>query len=900
VEKASSDKRFWWNYSIEEICKEFETDATKGLSSSEIKKRQQQYGLNILPEPKPPSAFKLFLRQFSSFIVWILIIATILAGTLGEWTDALAIMAIVILNAILGCVQEMSAERSLAALKKLTTPTSKVIREGTLQTVASQELVPGDLIVLEAGDLIPADGRISHSIQLSTQEAALTGESMPIHKTIDLLENIDLPIGDRDNMAFMGTVALTGKGNMLVTATGLHTELGKIAELLSKRHEEQTPLQTHLQQLGRKLVYLCLSIVAIVFVLGMLRGIPFLDVLLTATSLAVAAVPEGLPAIVTIALAVGVRKMAKRKALIRRLPSVETLGCASVICTDKTGTLTKNEMSVRKLWVDKQEIEVSGSGYVPEGTFTRKGQAISPQDDSDLNKLLEIGILCNSANLTHNEEGWQITGDPTEGALIVLAEKGGIKKQEVEKEHPILGEVPFDSERKRMSILRKTEQGSILFVKGAPDIILNLCQTILLEGKKQQLSDLLKKEVSEANHLFASQALRVLALAYRKVEPKGAIDATLEEQLTFAGLVAMMDPPRAEVKQAIQTCKKAGILPIMITGDYKDTAVAIGQELELMPKDTRAINGTELQKMSDEELQKSLRDIRIYSRVSAEHKLRIVRAWKSLREVVAVTGDGVNDAPAVKEANIGIAMGIKGTDVTKEAADMIITDDNFASIVNAVEEGRGIYDNIIKFVNYLLSSNVAELLIIFTAMVIGFKDPNGSSFIPLTPVQLLLLNLITDGFPAIALGLDPIDPKAMQRRPRKSQEPILSLRFSLQILSISILIAMGALASCHFGLRQNAALAQTMTFTSLVVLELVRVQMVRSQYNIGFFSNRWVIGALISSLLIQLIIVYLPPLQKIFGTVSLGIKEWGVIISVAAALAIIGQFINRMFRKKER
>lgn len=894
-----ADKKFWWSFSTEQAYKELDTAPNQGLSSRSAKIRLESYGYNELPEPKPPSLFKLFLSQFSSFIVWVLIIAAIVAGVLGEWVDAIAILVIVILNAFIGFIQEINAAHSIAALKKLATPTCKVIRDGMLQTVLSKEIVPGDLILLEAGDLIPADGRVVQSVQLSTQEASLTGESLPIHKMIAPLAKSELPIGDRKNMAFMGTVVLSGKGHMLVTTTGVSTELGMIASLLSEGREEQTPLQIRLAGLGRRLVFLCLGIVAIVFILGILQGNSFLNTLLIATSLAVAAVPEGLPAIVTIALAIGVRKMAKRKALIRHLPSVETLGCASVICTDKTGTLTKNEMSVKKIWVNQEQIDVTGVGYTPVGDFALKSQILSLTNFPELKRLLETGILCNSANLTHESQDWQITGDPTEGALLVAAEKGGIKKQELETTNPLLGEIPFDSERKRMSVLRKTSDGNILFVKGAPDLILDRCQTVLLRKEKVPLTPLLRQEILDANHNFATGALRVLAMAYREIESDKSIDKSMEENLTFIGLVAMMDPPRVEAKQAIQTCVKAGILPVMITGDHKDTAEAIAKELGLMSEGSLAISGIELQQMSDEDLKKSLRSIRVYARVSAEHKLRIVRMWRSLGEVVAVTGDGVNDAPAIKAADIGIAMGIKGTDVTKEAADMIITDDNFASIVNAVEEGRGIYDNIIKFVNYLLSSNIAELMVIFAGMAIGFKDSAGNPFVSLSAVQLLLLNLVTDGFPAIALGMDPVDPKVMERLPRKSNEPILSFRFSLQLVLVSSVIAAGTLIACHFGLRTNAPLGQTMALTTLVVLELVRVQMVRSQYHIDFFSNRWIIGALVSSLFVQLMVVYFPPLQKVFGTVGLGLKEWGVIAIVTFSVSIGAYVINRVFQKRQ-
>lgn len=894
-----SKENFYWSYSIEEIYREFNTHLIKGLSSAEANRRLQRDGLNELPEGRSISPLTLFFNQFSNFIVWILIVAAAISGFLGEWINSLAIGVIVILNAIIGFIQEFSSARSLAGLKKLSTPTCKVTRDGVLQTIFSKEIVPGDLVLLEAGDLVPADGRIVHSIHLSTQEASLTGESLPIHKGVDPLSNVSLPIGDRSNMAFMGTVVLSGKAHLIVTATGLNTELGKIASLLSQAKEEPTPLQMRLHQLGSRLVLICIFIVAIVFVLGLLRGNSFIEVFLTATSLAVAAVPEGLPAIVTIALAIGVQRMVKRHAIIRRLPSVETLGCASVICTDKTGTLTKNEMSVRKIWIDQQLINVSGVGYEPVGEFTLNDNSIDLEDFPGLKNLLKIGVLCNGANLNYNSKGWDITGDPTEGALIVVGEKGGIKKKELESLNPLLGEILFDSERKRMSMLRNTDEGKMLFVKGAPDIILELSQTILIRGEKVSLSPSIHQEVLKAIHSLSSQALRVLALAYKKIDSDKPIDESIEESLIFVGLVAMIDPPRSEVKQAVHKCMKAGIFPVMITGDYKDTAEAIGKELGFMKEGLIAISGKELQEMGEQELLKSLRKISIYARVSAEDKLRIVRAWKSLGEVVAVTGDGVNDAPAIKEGDIGIAMGIKGTDVAKEAADMIITDDNFVTIVSAVEEGRGIYDNIVKFVNYLLSSNMAELLIIFLGMAIGFKDVAGNPFLPLTPIQLLILNLVTDGFPAIALSLDPVDPKAMEKKPRKSSEGILTGRFSFQLFLISLVIACGALVACYVGLQTSAALAQTMTFTTLVVLELVRVQMVRSQYNMSFFSNRWLIIALISSLFIQLLMIYTPGLQKIVGTVGLNVMDWGVIFGVGVVLFFLSQLINRFFRKKE-
>lgn len=763
----------WWNQSPEEICRNLKTDLHRGLSREEAEKRLQEFGPNQLPEQKRVSPLTLLINQFSSFIVWTLIAAAFIAGFLGEWVDATAIGVIVVLNGLLGFFQEFRADKSLAALRKMATLTSKVIRNGELQTLPSEKIVPGDLVLIEAGDRIPADGRIIQSIELSTQEAALTGESMPIHKIADPLEKPDLSVGDKKNMGFLGTVAVSGKGYMIVTETGLQTELGKIASLLQGGKEEQTPLQIRLEELGHRLVWICLGVVALVFALGFFRGQPLVENLLISISLAVAAIPEGLPAIVTIALSIGVRKMAKRNALVRRLPSVETLGCTSVICTDKTGTLTQNEMMVRSIWVNGSFVDVMGVGYNPEGDFKVKDAKINFQDNPELIMALKIGTLCNSAELHQNpEKGWSIAGDPTEGALLTAAGKAQLFKQDLEQNNPILGEIPFDSERKRMSMARQTPEGPMLFIKGATDIILAHAESILLNGKVEPLTDERKKSILDANASLASQALRVLAVGYRPLPQEVKIDQSMEDKLILVGLIAMMDPPRPEVKKSIETCRNAGITTVMITGDHKETAVAVAKELNLMKEGALAVTGAELEQMDDQHLKDNVRNIAIYARTSAAHKLRIVRAWKSLGEVVAMTGDGVNDAPAIKEADIGVAMGITGTDVTKEASDMVILDDNFASIVNAVEEGRGIYDNIIKFVNYLMSSNIAELLVIFMGMLLGFRDPLGNPFVSLSAIQLLWLNLVTDGFPAIALGLDPVDPTAMNRPPRKSSDSI--------------------------------------------------------------------------------------------------------------------------------
>ena len=703
-------------------------------------------------------------------------------------------------------------------------------------------------------------------------------------------------------MGFLGTVAVSGKGYMIVTETGIQTELGKIASLLQQGNEEQTPLQKSLHELGLRLVWLCLGIVSLVFVFGFLKGTPLVENFLISISLAVAAIPEGLPTIVTIALSIGVHKMAKRNALVRRLPSVETLGCTTVICTDKTGTLTQNEMTVRSIWVNNTYIDVTGIGYSPEGNFEINHLTINPKDIPELLRALKIGILCNSAelHLTHDHlKNWNITGDPTEGALLAVAGKANLFKQDLERENPLISEIPFDSERKRMSIARQTNEGPILFIKGAVDIILAHSETILIDGKIESLTIERKKNIVDANIYLASQALRVLAVGYRPLSQDAKIDHTLEDKVIFVGLIAMMDPPRPEVKKAIEICESAKITTVMITGDHKETAIAVAKELNLLKNDSIILTGAELEQIDDNRLKKCLRKVAIYARASATHKLRIVRAWKSLGEVVAMTGDGVNDAPALKEANIGIAMGITGTDVTKEASDMVIADDNFASIVNAVEEGRGIYDNITKFVSYLASSNIAEIIVVFVGMLIGFTDFAGNPFVPLSAVQILWINLASDGLPAIALGLDPIDPMAMKRSPRKPSDSIISRKKAFHLLLISLIIAIGTLVACYFGMHQSSELAQTMAFTTLVVLELVAVQIIRSPYNISIFSNPLIIAAVALSFLLQLFIVYTPFLQSVFKTVPLSTREWGIILAITILVWISCELINRLFKWKK-
>lgn len=897
--KTNNSIKNWWLQSKEDITRNLKTDSHEGLSESEAQKRLQEYGFNQLIEQPKISVLYLFLYQFSSAIVWILIGAAMIAGVLADWVDTSAIIVIVILNALLGFFQEYKAERSLAALRKMVTHSSKVIRDSKLQTLPSKSIVPGDLVLIEAGDRIPADGRFIQSFGLSTLEAALTGESMPIHKTADSLEAYDLSVADKRNMGFLGTVAASGKGYMIVTETGIQTELGKIASLLQKGSEEQTPLQKRLQQLGLRLVWVCLGVVSLVFGLGYLKGTPLIENLLISISLAVAAIPEGLPAIVTIALSISVHKMAKRNALVRRLPSVETLGCTTVICTDKTGTLTQNEMTVRSIFINNIFVDVTGTGYNPEGNFEVNHIQINPSHIPELFTALKIGVLCNGAELHQSHEHlkiWNISGDPTEGALLTAAGKANLFKHDLEKENPLVSEIPFDSDRKRMSMARHTDKGPVLFIKGATDVILAHAESILLNGKIEPLSAEHKKNIVEANAYLASQALRVLAVGYRPISKNAKIDFSLEDNLILVGLIAMMDPPRPEVKKSIEICENAGISTVMITGDHKETAIAVAKELNLLKKDSMILTGAELEQIDDNHLRECLRKVTIFARTSAPHKLRIVRVWKSLGEVVAMTGDGVNDAPALKEANIGVAMGITGTDVTKEASDMVISDDNFASIVNAIEEGRGIYENITKFVCYLASSNMAEIIVVFIGMLVGFTDFAGNPFVLLSAVQILWINLASDGLPAIALGVDPIGPKVMRHSPRKPSDSIISLNKAFHLLLISIVIALGTLAACYFGIHQSGELAQTMAFTTLVVLELMAVQIIRSQYNTRFFSNPLVHAAITTSFLLQVFIIYTPFLQSVFKTVPLNARDWGIIAAITFAAWILCSLINRLFK----
>jgi len=874
-----------WNLSVQEATAVLNTNLSDGLSDIEVAQRQERHGLNQLEEKKGRSPFGIFLEQFHDLIIWILIGASIVSGFLREWVDALAIIAIVVLNALLGFFQEYRAERSLAALKKLSSPFTKVIRNSQHGVIPSAELVPGDVIESEAGDHVPADCRLAWlTSNFSVQEASLTGESTPVLKTTAALEESDVPLGDRANMAHMGTSVASGKAKAIVVETGMRTEMGKIAGMIQEIKHESTPLQKKLEEFGKWIVYLCFVLVGTVFVLEGLRGGKFVDVFLTSVSLAVAAIPEGLPAVVTIALALGVHRMVKRHALIRKLPSVETLGCATVICSDKTGTLTKNEMTVQKIFTGGKLFEVTGIGYAPAGEFLLDKKQIRAADHPDLQNMLRCGVLCNGAQLVENAGVYRIAGDPTEGSLLTVAGKAGITKERSEEDFLFIDEIPFDSDRKKMTIIRKRGERTFAFVKGAPDILLDDCIAIEEKGAVRKLTEQDRANIRKINNGWADEAMRVLAVAYRELdESHEKVDAkTTERELTFAGLVAMIDPPREEVKKAIQECKAAGIKTVMITGDHKNTAVAIARALGFFNDDSLALSGEELDKWDDEALYKEVRNISVYARVSPEHKLRVVRAWRRHGEIVAMTGDGVNDAPAVKEADIGVAMGMTGTDVTKEVSDMVVTDDNFASIVAAVEEGRGIYDNIKKFVHYLLSCNTGEILVMFLSSLIGLP-------VPLLPIHILWINLVTDGLPALALGVDPVEPGIMQRPPRRHNEPVVTKQRAFLMLAQGAFIMFCSLSAFCFVLfveKEGIGRARTAAFIVLACSQLFHSfncrSMTESIFKLGIFSNKKLIMATLVSFLLLMAVVYLPFAQKVFKTEMLGAFDWFLVLALSS------------------
>jgi len=934
------ESKDWHSQSVEKVIEVLNTHPDRGLSAAEAQARLAQYGPNQLQERPRPGFWHMLLGQFSNFLVLILIAASLVSLFLGEYVDAGAIMAIVILNAALGVVQESKAEEALAALQKLAAPDAHVVRDGHLVTVPAQELVPGDVVTLEAGNYVPADVRLIESANLKIDEASLTGESVPVQKRADAVLPRDIPLGDRRTMAHMSTLVTYGRGRGVVVATGMDTEIGLIAEMIQTYEEEPTPLQVKLDQLGKWLGGASLAVCAVILVIGLLRdtqtGVILTDSLtvywqayqqkivelfMTAVSLAIAAVPEGLPAVVTIVLALGMQRMISRHALIRKLPAVETLGSASAICSDKTGTLTQNEMMVVQMYVDQTLLSISGEGYKPQGEVQEEGRRAELRHYPSARPLLQAALLCNDAHLEReptnddpSAENWRMVGDPTEGALVVAAAKADLWRDRVEEVYPRLAEVPFDSERKRMSTIHRVPEdpgegalepwveglGSyVAYVKGAPDIVLGLCNRVLEDGREWPLDEGQRQRILEINAALASNALRVLGVAYRSLSeiPENPTPEAVERDLVFIGLVGMIDPARPEVKEAIAVARKAGIKTAMVTGDYKNTAVAIARELDLLSREGRVLTGAELDRMDEAALAEIAGEVDVYARVSPQHKVKIVEALKRRGHVVAMTGDGVNDAPALKRANIGVAMGITGTDVSKETADMVLTDDNYASIVSAVEEGRIIYSNIRKFVYYLLSCNMGELTIIFLAMIAGLP-------LPLTAIQLLVLNLVTDGAPALALGLEEGEPDIMDRPPRPMEEPVINRQTVWGIAVQTIAITAATMTAFIIGLRRfpdNLAAAQTMAFATLSISELFRAYTSRSEryslFAIGPLSNKYMQWAVLASLVILLSIIYVPFLDPIFDTVPLSLSEWLVMLPLMLIPSIAAE-VNKIFLRR--
>ncbi len=885
-----------------------------GLSEKDAKQKLEKYGPNTLSEKKRISPLKILFEQFKDFMVLILIACTLISAFMGEITEAITIIAIVMINCILGFVQEYRTEKTMEALKGLAAPMARVIRSGRLVEIPAEIIVPGDLIVLEAGDRVPADALLVDANSLFVDEALLTGESVAVEKSLKSESNKSDNIGDKLNHLFMGTIVTSGRAKALVSATGMATEMGKIADMIQNIEDEETPLQRRLDHLGKYIVYGCLIICAIVSITGIIRGEMIFTMLLSGISLAVAAVPEGLPAIVTIALALGVQKMLKRNSLVRKLPAVETLGCASVICSDKTGTLTENKMTVRKIYTGGNLVDINGGSLSSEGEFLILGKKIDPLQLESLKLSIQISSLCNNAvmskttknsnnafdkmkSILPKQEKWELSGEATEAALLVAGAKAGMTQEQLNNTYYRIGELPFDSDRKCMSVICESIKEEIfVFTKGAPDVIIEKCTKLHSSSGVRELSKEDKRIVLKKNDELAKDALRVLGVAYKRVSSRNYDNTHVEEELVFVGLIGMIDPPRKEAVNAVRKCRLAGIKPVMITGDHKVTAGAIARELNIAMDGEKVVTGAELEAMDDLGLQSIVNDVSVYARVSPKHKLRIVKALKKQGHIVAMTGDGVNDAPAIKEADIGVAMGITGTDVTKEASSMILLDDNFATIVAAIEEGRVIYNNIRKFIRYMLACNIGEVLTMFLGTLIGLP-------LPLLPIQILWVNLVTDGLPAIALSLDPAEKDIMMRPPRGAKENIFSNGLLNLILFRGALVGLSTLSVfisiLYF--TQDVTTARTGAFVTLVLTQLIHVFECKSErkniFEVDIFNNIPLVLSVICSLIMIIGVVYIPVFQGIFKTVPLSYYDWVLVAGFSAMGPVISSFfkVNRKY-----
>ncbi|WP_121614932.1 calcium-translocating P-type ATPase, SERCA-type [Virgibacillus halodenitrificans] len=882
----------WYQLDVEKVEQKLHVVTNRGLSPKQVEQRRKQYGFNVLESQKNISKWLLFLKQFQDFMVLVLLAATLIAGILGEYVDAIAIMVIVLVNGFIGYFQEQKAENSLEKLKELSAPMANVFRDGKWEKVSSREVVVGDIVRITSGDRVPADVRITKSNSLETEESALTGESLPVAKHATPINRDHVDAQDQVNMGFMGTLVTRGSAIGIVVGTGMNTMMGQIATLMVNTKKVMTPLERKLAELGKILIVVALFLTALVVVLGVIQGHPVYNMFLAGISLAVAAIPEGLPAIVTVALSLGVQRMIRKKAIVRKLSAVETLGCASVICSDKTGTMTENKMTVKELFLNGKQLYVSGDGYDIRGEFYLSDTKLD-EKYPNLQEMLMYGMLCNNANLQVKKGKYLVDGDPTDGALLVVARKLGLTAV-IEENYRIVKEIPFDSDRKRMSVVIEDENGMrFLITKGAPDVLLPRSTFHFNASGRARLDAVDSQSIQEAVGRMADKALRTLAIAVKPLAKNDSLETSfLEKDLTFIGLYGMMDPPRKEVKSAIEECRQAGIRTVMITGDHVKTAKAIASKLNILPEHGLVLEGHQLNKLTVNELKDVIEDTYVFARVTPEHKLKIVEAFQEKGHIVAMTGDGVNDAPAIKASDIGISMGISGTDVTKEASSLILMDDNFATIKSAIQEGRNIYENIRKFIRYLLASNVGEILVMLFAMLLTLP-------LPLVPVQILWVNLVTDGLPAMALGLDKAESDVMKKVPRNPREGVFARGLGYKIITRGIVIGIVTLLAFIITYQNNPdnlVYGQTMAFTTLVMAQLIHVFDCRSEHSVfsrNPFENMYLVFAVISSLLLVLIVIYWEPLQPIFHTTSLNLRDWMLILGLSALPTVLFGFTKK-------
>jgi len=877
----------WYKKSVEDTFNELST-SEDGLSKSKVEELLQEYGPNEIREVDGHKWYKILFEQFTEIMVIILIVAAVISFAVGELVDAIAILVIVVINAVIGFIQEYKAEKAIDELRKLAAPDAVVIRDGETKHISAKELVPGDIVILEEGTFIPADARLFEEAELETDEASLTGESRSVAKQLEPISE-DKGIGDRLNMVFMGTTVVHGHGKAVVVNTGMDTEFGSIAHMVQTEKSDKTPLQQQLAKLSKVLAAVILVIIAILFVSSLIAGRDPVEMLILSISLAVSVIPEGLPAVITLTLAIAVQKMVKKNAIIRKLPAAETLGSTSIICTDKTGTLTQNQMTVKKIYIAGALYDVSGTGYKPEGKFTKDEEEVDPTEIEVFDQLLRAGALCNNARLMQSDGTWEIIGDPTEGCLLTVAKKAGINPEELDKSHQRLHELVFDSERKRMSVVASFDDSPIMYTKGAVDSLLDICTHIKIDGEIKELSESKKEELMKKNDELAEQAYRVLGFAYKETDSKSKPE---EKDMIYLGMTAMIDPPRPEVAEAISKCIDAHVKVVMITGDHALTAKAIGEEIGLYNEGDEILTGTELENTSDEELEDLVEKVRIYARVNPKHKVKILKALKKKDYIVAMTGDGVNDAPALKSADIGVAMGITGTDVSKEASQMILTDDNFATIVNSVESGRVVYRNIKKFIRYLLSANFDEVLVISIVFFMGLP-------IPFIPIQILWINILTDALPALALGVDVPDKDVMKLKPRNPKGSIFKelVLFSM----VAGLIATAVSLTIYFRSINihEIEYTRTLMITTIVVFELFLAFSVRhdkAHYFTNFFKNKYLLLSIVGSLILHMLTVYAPPLQKVLETRPIMPIDWAWIVGLSAVAIMIIE-IWKKFRK---